>query len=295
MSLRALTSVWEQSKQKDGALLVMLALADNANDQMIAYPSVPTLARKARLSDRQVRRILQALCDAGEIKNIGKYRNNVNIYLLTPDLSVQTITDETGVKPGHGDRAEETTKPGHDVTPQERKPGHIVTASPDTKPGHIVSPDTGDRAGPDIAMSTKPSLEPSDVVVVAHEALNFKPETLDRMESDLAEAAGKVFSPTSLAIHDMSRPILWLQRGDDWSLDVLPTVKLLADAVLARDGPGGINSWKYFDRAIAQARMRRLGGAEDHGRTNNFKTGGDSRSAKLYSAILASGGPDGCD
>lgn len=289
MSLRALTSVWDASTQEGGPLLVMLALADNANDQMVAYPSVPTIARKSRLSERQVRRILRDLEQSGEIKVIGKGKNNVNKYLLTPSMATEMVG--SGLEAdgdGQNVRASDGSKPGHHVTPSPYKPGQSVRARDDTKPGHGVRADMDVRASPDIAVSAEPSNKPSDVVVVS-DALNLKRETLDRMEADLTLAVGEAFSRTSLSIHDLTLPILWLERGDDWHLDVLPTVKFVADASLARAGPGQINSWKYFDRAISIARRHRENQGEPHAGTDHPKTAGNQRSRTAVAAVLASG------
>ena len=51
-----MSQVWKHSKHAGGSLLVLLALADFANDEGICYPSQKTLAKKSRLSGRQVRR-----------------------------------------------------------------------------------------------------------------------------------------------------------------------------------------------------------------------------------------------
>jgi hypothetical protein len=59
--------VWEASRQSGGALLVLLAIADFADDDGLAYPSIATLARKARLSDRQVQRVIAGLVAAREL------------------------------------------------------------------------------------------------------------------------------------------------------------------------------------------------------------------------------------
>jgi hypothetical protein len=59
--------VWEASRQSGGALLVLLAIADFADDEGLAYPSISTLARKARLSDRQVQRVIAELVAAREL------------------------------------------------------------------------------------------------------------------------------------------------------------------------------------------------------------------------------------
>jgi hypothetical protein len=67
MSVRAMNRVWEASRQSGGALLVLLAIADFADDDGVAYPSIGTLARKARLSPRQVQRVIADLVAASEL------------------------------------------------------------------------------------------------------------------------------------------------------------------------------------------------------------------------------------
>ena len=61
LSIKQMSLVWERADVSQGTLLVLLALADWANDAGVCWPSVPAIARKARLSDRQVRRILDEL------------------------------------------------------------------------------------------------------------------------------------------------------------------------------------------------------------------------------------------
>lgn len=84
MSIEATKAVWEWSRQKiSGALLVLLAVADYINKEGIAWPSVSTLARKVRMSKRNVQRWLHELEKAGELeihKNQG--RRGSNIYRI---------------------------------------------------------------------------------------------------------------------------------------------------------------------------------------------------------------------
>jgi len=58
MSLRVMNRVWDHSGQSGSALLLLLALADQANDQGVCWPSVDTLARKTRLSERTVQELI---------------------------------------------------------------------------------------------------------------------------------------------------------------------------------------------------------------------------------------------
>ena len=68
MSIRMMTLVWDQSQHKGSELLLLLAIADNANDQGVAYPSVRTLAKKTRLSTRQVKRLIKVVELSGELR-----------------------------------------------------------------------------------------------------------------------------------------------------------------------------------------------------------------------------------
>ena len=86
--------VWASSQQKGGELLVMLALADFSNDAGESWPSIPVLAQKARLTDRQVQRVLNTLEELGEIRrnrsNGG--RNRRNHYFITVSENPDIIT-----------------------------------------------------------------------------------------------------------------------------------------------------------------------------------------------------------
>lgn len=74
MSVRALSWVFEQSPVRHrGDLLVLLVLADHARDDGTgSYPSVATIARKARLSRRGVFDALERLKAEGAISPDGR-------------------------------------------------------------------------------------------------------------------------------------------------------------------------------------------------------------------------------
>ena len=78
--------------------------------------------------------------------------------------------------------------------------------------------------------------------------------SLDRLEADLREAAGAALDPTSTGLMVLDRPHAWARDGCDFEHDVLPAIR----AASARASPQSIRSWKYFDRAVADAKARRL-------------------------------------
>ncbi len=71
MSIRLMTLVWDIRWPTQNHLLVMLKLADYANDEGgNVWPAVSTIADQAQCSDRTVRNVLKALRDCGLAKVI---------------------------------------------------------------------------------------------------------------------------------------------------------------------------------------------------------------------------------
>lgn len=67
MSIIIMTAVWRESRSKGGARLVLLSLADQANDDGWCWPSVGTIADRCNISERAVQQHLRALEEAGEL------------------------------------------------------------------------------------------------------------------------------------------------------------------------------------------------------------------------------------
>lgn len=63
-----MAKVWAESTHSGTHLLMMLAIADFADDEGNAYPSVPTLAEKCRMKPRNANVILAALRESGELQ-----------------------------------------------------------------------------------------------------------------------------------------------------------------------------------------------------------------------------------
>ena len=80
MSIKIQSEVWEHSKHRGSALLLLLALADNCGDESrSAWPSTDYLAKKTRLSNRAIHRLISELEASGELavqRNRGRNRPN---------------------------------------------------------------------------------------------------------------------------------------------------------------------------------------------------------------------------
>lgn len=149
MSVQATTWVIAHSQQKGASLLVLLMIANHAHaDGTGAYPSVATLATECRMSERQVRRIIEALETAGELavdRDAGP--RGVNVYSLP--LMADPLPDKM---------SSQRTATGQDVRKPSGQNVRKKIALPDisdTATGHF------DTSLPDIAMSYEPSVKPS--------------------------------------------------------------------------------------------------------------------------------------
>lgn len=120
MSVRVMSWVWESSRADGPALLVLLAIADQARDDGDqAWPAVAKLAAKARVSERTVQRALRSLVELGELEvRPSAGRHGVNVYRVV-------MTDSHPV----------TSSPRQTVTPSPEAEG----VTPVTRGG-----DTGD-------------------------------------------------------------------------------------------------------------------------------------------------------
>jgi hypothetical protein len=67
MSIKRMTDVWEKSTHTSSDLLLLLALADNANDEGYCWPGIDKLCKKTRLSESTVIRRTRAIEKSGEL------------------------------------------------------------------------------------------------------------------------------------------------------------------------------------------------------------------------------------
>jgi hypothetical protein len=134
-----MTWVWEESPTKGTELLTLLAIADNAaDDGSNAWPSLATLARKTRLEERSVRRIIRRLEKGGHLVievAAGPHGTNRYTVVMTPDrLSGGPNAPRTDCPPDNPTLPPDTARsphPGHSCVP--RTSLNIHRTSPRTR------------------------------------------------------------------------------------------------------------------------------------------------------------------
>lgn len=86
MSVKIMSRVWESSKQKGTDLLLLLALADNADDEGYCWPGIEYLRKKIRMTSRSVINALQRIEEDGEVI-INHNRRSGNRYIVAVGMS----------------------------------------------------------------------------------------------------------------------------------------------------------------------------------------------------------------
>lgn len=121
--------VWKESAAEGGARLVLLALAHFANDDGDAWPSVPSLAGRTRMTERNVQLCLRQLQTTGEITlSKGGGRSVTNRYRITlkgEDLSPKLVHPSRETVKSATEKGEK-----HDIET-------VKPASPDTSVGKV--------------------------------------------------------------------------------------------------------------------------------------------------------------
>ena len=106
-----MSAVWEDAPYDAGALLVLLALSDYANDAGECWPNVSSIAVKTRLGVRQVHNILRQLKSDGAISiKPGGGRGVSNRYQIHAETLKSISVKSDSVKPISVKSATETVQ-----------------------------------------------------------------------------------------------------------------------------------------------------------------------------------------
>lgn len=128
MSVKIMSKVWPlQMGHADK--LVLLALADNANDEGECWPSVVTLCEKTCLSDRAIQKCVGRLKADGHISVLPRYKKS-NVFRVHPS----TVYPERGSpeqrSPEQGSPERNDISTPNDVHPLKTEPSKRTIKAP---------------------------------------------------------------------------------------------------------------------------------------------------------------------
>lgn len=147
MSVKASARVWESSSHSGSNLLMLLAIADFADDDGNAYPAVSTLAAKCRMKERNARYVLKELQDTHELEiREGEGPRGTNRYrIVFAKLGVHHgagVQCSAGVHHSAEGAALECTKPLHHSAPEpslnHQEPSEVSLSA--RKPTRLACP-----------------------------------------------------------------------------------------------------------------------------------------------------------
>ncbi len=162
MSIEVTNDVWSNihlTDLKPSHILVLLALADYADEHRRSWPSVQTLSRKTNLSQTSVRRILKKLNADGYIEIIRRKRPDgsftSNVYVIKPSTAwhkKHPVPDDEGYYQNDSTPYQNDSTPlsqmtvppiTGDSTPLSQVIGHDPSIEPSIEPSSSSSIDPG--------------------------------------------------------------------------------------------------------------------------------------------------------
>lgn len=226
MSIRCMNLVWKNTSITVPAIrLVLVALADAADDEGRCYPSVSTIARKSSLSERSVQRVLRRLVGDG--------------VMAVDRRAGQPVTTPGGKQRTNLYRLD-LGKIGGDTICHHPTPNEVVTASVTTQ-NKVVTPERqgGDSGGTKVVT---PRDQGGDIAV--------SPRTTENPRR--TQENQNTYSPAADAERMAER---WSQRdrGHGLSVNDVSAIHRLAESVA--QGPPVYRGQRRFpaERMLAEA------------------------------------------
>ena len=248
MSVECTTAVWKDPacrRLTDSKRILLLRLADYANDAGRAWPSVPRLAADLNRSERNVRKALAQLRDAGEIVQVDTVGKGVPVYEVQAAIRLRdklAIAYETDA-PASDAATPVATDRGREHAPLSEAPGHPVAS--DTPPLSEAPPLT--------------TIELSENRQCAGARSDFHDSVVE-LHAELCMVLG-IDPPTNgHGLGDLAPIGEWLAKEPDQAEAIETIIRRRVRQKQSTD-PGFLPStWRYFDAAVSeglQARARK--------------------------------------
>jgi len=215
MSVRVMSWVWADSKADGADLLVLLAIADQSHDDGAgAWPSVSTLAARARVSERTVQRSLRHLVEIHELEitpNAG--RHGVNIYrVLMGQPPTQSHPDTESPR-----QADTPTLTPEGVTPVTPRGDTHVTRTIKNHQRTIKEPSTSEPA---------PRADIEAICTRLADRIEANGSKRPRIGKRWREAARLLLDRDGRTESQVLTAIDWCQSDEFWRSNILSMPKL---------------------------------------------------------------------
>lgn len=127
MSIRIMNAIWDSGAYEQTTLIVLLSIADQCSDAGECWPSITTIAKRARCSERHARRVISDLEQDG-ILRIEHREGRSSVYRI---ILENIPTPDAQVTPDSTSPLTPTSPPPR--TPRSGGGGHPGQGTPDTQ------------------------------------------------------------------------------------------------------------------------------------------------------------------
>lgn len=236
MSIRIMSAVFDSKTLKPTERLVMLALADHADDEGKCYPSIDRLKDRTGLSERAVQMNVRKLVDEGYLRvQIGGGKGNANLYFVSPN-------------------------------PAYAAPRTKCTPAPDApQTPHMLRP----NPAPDAPEPSGTTIEPSIEVAPRARRRPEVPIPANWVPSDrnISDAQDRQFSAQEIEDeadrfrnHHIARDTRFRDWDAAWRTWLANSRKFARSGMAGKAAPGGRGPGRSLASIVAE---RRLGGSHD--------------------------------
>lgn len=194
-----MTAVWESDVQPAGKRIVLLAIADSANDEGFCWPNMATIARKAGVGLSSARKAVAALEEEGllerEERRVEHARNKSNIYVINAEKLAARSQAPAQIERGAAQIEREVPlNPGGGAAQIER---HNRKKNPQVEPKLNQDAAEGDAAPADGLFSAEEvrethgfTVKANDVVAAYVDAYRSAHQGHDPLQGDVRKVAG---------------------------------------------------------------------------------------------------------
>ncbi|MFJ5151423.1 helix-turn-helix domain-containing protein [Streptomyces sp. NPDC088353] len=261
MSFKVTNWVWARSESRNGARLVMLALADRADDNGCAWPSIDDLAERTKLSPRAVQKAINTLVDSGELEvENGGGRHRSNRYRITPKPRTSDGVTDQEPRTNDGVLSEETPNFAPETPNFEAETPNSETQNPvQSSPEPPVEPPTEPSRNHPPAPTREQPLEERIFDQWWEQYGHTTAQGKRTVQRAITEALSNGIDPRELQqalvrIGDLSKPV----TGGTLQFALAEIRKSTpgADVIPLRDRQQQTTD-DMFDRAMARAQARR--------------------------------------
>lgn len=193
-----MTAVWESDVQPAGKRIVLLAIADSANDEGVCWPNMATIARKAGVGVSSARKACAALEEEGLLEReyrkattaAGNETNKSSIYTINAEKLAARVQAPAQIERPPA-RSERTPPPGTSGAPAQIE-RHNRKENPQVEPKLNQDAAAGDAAPAD---GLFPAEEPqgvkaNDMVAAYVDAYRSAHQGHDPLQADIRKVAG---------------------------------------------------------------------------------------------------------